>query len=83
MTGFNCNLQVTSRIAFVSEGSELVTKGRELAQHFEVQGTPVMIGMLTFPNLITPYKIVHKELFPTKQNQLFREVHGLRNNIVS
>ncbi|XP_056013009.1 ufm1-specific protease 2-like [Ostrea edulis] len=35
---------ITSRIAFVSEGSELVTKGRELAQHFEVQGTPVMIG---------------------------------------
>lgn len=37
-------LQVTSRIAFVSEGSELATKGRELAQHFQIQGTPVMIG---------------------------------------
>lgn len=35
---------VTSRIAFVSEGSELATKGRELAQHFQIQGTPVMIG---------------------------------------
>ncbi|XP_061189236.1 ufm1-specific protease 2-like isoform X2 [Saccostrea echinata] len=35
---------VTSRIVFVSEGSELATKGRELAQHFQVQGTPIMIG---------------------------------------
>nr|XP_022328043.1 ufm1-specific protease 2-like [Crassostrea virginica] len=35
---------VTSRIAFVSEGTELASKGRELAQHFQIQGTPVMIG---------------------------------------
>lgn len=41
---FSNILQVTSRIAFVSEGSELATKGRELAQHFQIQGTPVMIG---------------------------------------
>ena len=28
----------------LSQGSELATKGRELANHFETEGTPVMIG---------------------------------------
>jgi hypothetical protein len=28
----------------VSTGAELATKGRELAMHFETQGTPIMIG---------------------------------------
>ncbi|XP_051559197.1 ufm1-specific protease 2 [Myxocyprinus asiaticus] len=37
-------LGVTSKIMFVSHGSELVTKGRELANHFQTEGTPVMIG---------------------------------------
>lgn len=37
-------LGVTSKIMFVSQGSELVTKGRELANHFQTEGTPVMIG---------------------------------------
>lgn len=37
-------LKVTSKIMFVSQGSELATKGRELANHFETEGTPVMIG---------------------------------------
>ncbi|XP_039252125.2 ufm1-specific protease 2-like [Styela clava] len=37
-------LDVTSKIMFVSRGSELAMKGRELANHFEEQGTPVMIG---------------------------------------
>lgn len=36
--------QVTSKILSVSSGAELSSKGRELAAHFEVQGTPVMIG---------------------------------------
>ncbi|XP_051993730.1 ufm1-specific protease 2 [Xyrauchen texanus] len=35
---------VTSKIMFVSQGSELATKGRELANHFQTEGTPVMIG---------------------------------------
>lgn len=48
-------LQVTSRIAFVSEGSELATKGRELAQHFQIQGTPVMIGLYV---ISVPMKLV-------------------------
>lgn len=37
-------LGVTSKILFVSQGSELGTKGRELANHFTTEGTPVMIG---------------------------------------
>ncbi|XP_062864727.1 ufm1-specific protease 2 [Trichomycterus rosablanca] len=37
-------LEVTSKIMFVSQGSELASKGRELANHFETEGTPIMIG---------------------------------------
>ncbi|XP_029442781.1 ufm1-specific protease 2 isoform X2 [Rhinatrema bivittatum] len=37
-------LGVTSKILFVSQGSELAAKGRELANHFKIEGTPVMIG---------------------------------------
>ncbi|XP_029018133.1 ufm1-specific protease 2 [Betta splendens] len=37
-------LEVTSKIMFVSQGSELASKGRELANHFATEGTPVMIG---------------------------------------
>ncbi|XP_040891207.1 ufm1-specific protease 2 [Toxotes jaculatrix] len=37
-------LGVTSKIMFVSQGSELPSKGRELANHFLTEGTPVMIG---------------------------------------
>ncbi|XP_063413319.1 ufm1-specific protease 2-like [Mytilus trossulus] len=35
---------VTSKIMFVSAGADLSSKGRELAQHFTTQGTPIMIG---------------------------------------
>ncbi|XP_023686369.1 ufm1-specific protease 2 [Paramormyrops kingsleyae] len=37
-------LGITSRILFVSQGSELVNQGRELASHFQREGTPIMIG---------------------------------------
>ncbi|MBN3301743.1 UFSP2 protease, partial [Amia calva] len=37
-------LGITSKILFVSQGSELATKGRELANHFSTEGTPIMIG---------------------------------------
>lgn len=37
-------LGVTSKIMFVSQGSELGSKGRELANHFLTEGTPIMIG---------------------------------------
>lgn len=37
-------LGVTSKIMFVSKGSELATKGREFANHFLTEGTPIMIG---------------------------------------
>ena len=35
---------ITSKMMFVSAGSEMVSKGRELVSHFKNQGTPVMIG---------------------------------------
>ncbi|KAA0190144.1 hypothetical protein HAZT_HAZT008790 [Hyalella azteca] len=37
-------LGVTSKVISVSSGDELSEKGRELVQHFNTQGTPVMIG---------------------------------------
>ncbi|TRY84926.1 hypothetical protein DNTS_004023 [Danionella cerebrum] len=40
----NQMLGVTSKIMFVSQGSDLATKGRELANHFLTEGTPIMIG---------------------------------------
>ncbi|XP_035413734.1 ufm1-specific protease 2 isoform X3 [Cygnus atratus] len=35
---------ITSKILFVSQGSELASQGRELANHFKTEGTPIMIG---------------------------------------
>ncbi|KAF2982565.1 hypothetical protein EK904_008563, partial [Melospiza melodia maxima] len=35
---------ITSKILFVSQGSELALQGRELANHFKTEGTPIMIG---------------------------------------
>lgn len=43
-TVLNQLLGVTSKILFVSQGSELTSKGRELANHFLTEGTPIMIG---------------------------------------
>uniref|UniRef100_H2YW67 Ufm1-specific protease 2 n=1 Tax=Ciona savignyi TaxID=51511 RepID=H2YW67_CIOSA len=40
----NQHLDVTSKIMFVSQGAELANRGRELAMHFQHQGTPIMIG---------------------------------------
>nr|CAB3267493.1 ufm1-specific protease 2 [Phallusia mammillata] len=40
----NQYLGITSKIMFVSQGSELTNRGRELAMHFTNQGTPIMIG---------------------------------------
>ncbi len=37
-------LNVDSKIIFVSKGSELVDKARELQYHFETEGSPIMIG---------------------------------------
>lgn len=37
-------MQVESKYIFVSNGKEMATKARELAKHFETQGTPVMMG---------------------------------------
>uniref|UniRef100_A0A2K5E243 Ufm1-specific protease 2 n=2 Tax=Aotus nancymaae TaxID=37293 RepID=A0A2K5E243_AOTNA len=35
---------ITSKILFVSQGSEMASQGRELTNHFQSEGTPVMIG---------------------------------------
>lgn len=35
---------ITSRFINVSSGDELACKGREIAMHFKVQGSPIMIG---------------------------------------
>lgn len=35
---------ITSKIMFVSSGSDLANKGRELVAHFQTQGTPIMVG---------------------------------------
>lgn len=37
-------LDVQYKILFVPSGAELAHKGRELAEHFDQQGTPVMMG---------------------------------------
>lgn len=37
-------LGVTSKILFVSSGEELGNVAGELAYHFRIEGTPVMIG---------------------------------------
>uniref|UniRef100_A0A8D0HI68 Ufm1-specific protease 2 n=1 Tax=Sphenodon punctatus TaxID=8508 RepID=A0A8D0HI68_SPHPU len=37
-------LGITSKILFVSQGLEMASQGRELANHFKTEGTPVMIG---------------------------------------
>jgi hypothetical protein len=48
-------LGVTSRILCVSSGEELANMGGDLAYHFKVEGTPVMIGKML-------YYMVHVEL---------------------
>ncbi|XP_041781288.1 ufm1-specific protease 2 [Anopheles merus] len=37
-------LGIDSRIMFVMHGSELASRGMELLQHFQQEGTPIMIG---------------------------------------
>ena len=37
-------MQLDCKILNLSSGAELVTKGRELRNHFLEQGTPIMIG---------------------------------------
>lgn len=42
-------LGVTSKIMYVNSGAEITSKGRELLQHFQSQGTPIMIGKWNRP----------------------------------
>lgn len=41
-----CIEQVSCKVINVRSGAELPEKCRELALHFETQGTPIMIGEL-------------------------------------
>ena len=47
--------QIESKTLYVSSGSELANKGRELAQHFDSQGTPIMIGKKVLHNAPLSY----------------------------
>ena len=38
-------VQMSCKILHVSSGDEMSMKARELAHHFDTQGTPVMIGV--------------------------------------
>ncbi|XP_038055556.1 ufm1-specific protease 2-like [Patiria miniata] len=43
-TVLNQLFAVSSKLLYVNSGAEIASKGRELALHFQTQGTPVMIG---------------------------------------
>ena len=50
-------LGLTCKVMTVSSGAEMGSKARELAQHFDAQGTPVMVSvthidLVTLPGLI-------------------------------
>lgn len=40
----NSLLEITCKILYVSSGDEMGSKGPELVNHFETQGSPIMIG---------------------------------------
>lgn len=44
-----------------SQGSELASKGRELANHFLTEGTPIMIGKLEH-NMCADFSIITNNL---------------------
>ncbi|XP_022098880.1 ufm1-specific protease 2-like [Acanthaster planci] len=43
-TVLNQLFAITCKLLYVSSGAEMANKGRELALHFQTQGTPIMIG---------------------------------------
>ncbi|KAJ6668595.1 hypothetical protein lerEdw1_012077 [Lerista edwardsae] len=63
-------LGITSKILFVSQGSELASQGRELANHFKTEGTPVMIGKPLMP----PKCMLSKLVSPKDTTGLFNMV---------
>jgi hypothetical protein len=50
-------LGVTSRILSVNSGEELASVGGDLAYHFKVEGTPVMIGKML--NYMVHVELIH------------------------
>lgn len=51
-----------------SQGSELASKGRELANHFLTEGTPIMIGKVELFLLLTIFTMAstHLDIFQIK-----------------
>lgn len=54
-------------LSLLSQGSELASKGRELANHFLTEGTPVMIGKVEHcqnqsSHLLSVYAFYDKQL---------------------
>jgi hypothetical protein len=37
---------IDCKIMFISSGGEIANKARDIAKHFQTQGTPIMMGML-------------------------------------
>jgi hypothetical protein len=58
-------LGVTSRILSVSSGEELGHLGGELAYHFKIEGTPVMIGK-KLQYIVHAVKLVYLHILPLK-----------------
>ena len=44
----DAKLGLTCKVMTVSSGADMGSKARELAHHFDIQGTPVMVGFCCF-----------------------------------
>lgn len=44
-------LGATHKVITVSSGAEMSSKARDIAQHFDTQGTPIMVGLQAFAPL--------------------------------
>jgi len=64
-------LQVSCKILHVTSGAEMASKARELAKHFETQGTPVMIGRkLSLNHFTIAIGVIHMMLSSGCVNRL-------------
>ena len=44
-------LGATYKVITMSSGAEISSKARDIAQHFDTQGTPIMVGLQAFAGL--------------------------------
>lgn len=75
--------QVSCKVLNVRSGAELPEKCRELALHFESQGTPIMIGQLFVFLLFGMYLQLSLIMIITRNLQIYcsTDVHILNNNV--